>query len=200
MDELELLKKDWKKQEEKLPQYDKQKLSPMLQRKSTSVVKWIFIISIIEFAFWIVIDLLSFDQQYAAIVSDLGLSIYMKILIYINYIGIVVFIGWFLRNYLKIKVTDDVKTLLKRILETRQSVKYYVWFNLIIFAISFAIGFFAAIAEVSDNYEDNFYYFLGFFIISLAIIVGLLWLVYYLIYGRLIRRLVKNYKEFKKEE
>lgn len=200
MDELELLKKDWKKQEEKLPQYDKQKLSPMLQRKSTSVVKWIFIISIIEFAFWIVIDLLSFDQQYAAIVSDLGVTVYMKILIYINYIGIIVFIGWFLKNYLKIKVTDDVKTLLKRILETRQSVKYYVWFNLIIFAISFAIEFFAAIAQVSDNYEENLYYFLGFFIISLAIIVGLLWLVYYLIYGRLIRRLVKNYKEFKKEE
>lgn len=200
MDELELLKKDWKKQEEKLPQYDKQKLSPMLQRKSTSVVKWIFIISIIEFAFWIVIDLLSFDQQYAAIVSDLGVTVYMKILIYINYIGIIVFIGWFLKNYLKIKVTDDVKTLLKRILETRQSVKYYVWFNLIIFAISFAIGFFAAIAQVSDNYEENLYYFLGFFIISLAIIGGLLLLIYYLIYGRLIRRLVKNYKEFKKEE
>lgn len=200
MDELELLKKDWKKQEHKLPKYDRQKLSPMLQRKSTSVVKWIFIISIIEFSFWIIIDLLSVDKQYSAIVSDLGLSIYMKILIYINYIGIVVFIGWFLRNYLKIKVTDDVKTLLKRILETRQSVKYYVWFNLIIFAISFAIGFFAAIAQVTDNYEENFYYFLGFFIISLAIIGGLLWLIYYLIYGRLIRRLVKNYKEFKKEE
>ena len=200
MDELELLKQDWKKQEENLPRYDKQKLSPMLQQKSTSVVKWIFIISIIEFSFWIILDLLSVNAEYAGLVEELGLSMFMKVLIYVNYIGVIGFIAWFLRNYLKIKVTDDVRTLIKRIIETRRSVKYYVWFNLIIFAISFSIGFFAAVSSLNNNYDDHLLYFIGFFVISLGIIGGLIWLIYYLIYGRLIRRLIKNYKEFKREE
>ena len=200
MDELELLKQDWKKQEENLPRYDKQKLSPMLQQKSTSVVKWIFIISIIEFSFCIIIDLLSVNAEYNDLVDELGVSMFMKGLIYVNYIGVIGFIAWFCRNYMKIKVTDDVRTLIKRIIETRRSVKYYVWFNLIIFAISFSIGFFAAVSSLNNNYDENLLYFIVFFVISIGVIGGLIWLIYYLIYGRLIRRLIKNYKEFKREE
>jgi hypothetical protein len=200
MDELELLKQDWKKQEENLPIYDKQKLSPMLQQKSTSVVKWIFIISIIEFSFWIIIDLLLVNAEYNDLVDELGVSMFMKGLIYVNYIGVIGFIAWFCRNYMKIKVTDDVRTLIKRIIETRRSVKYYVWFNLIIFAISFSIGFFAAVSSLNNNYDENLLYFIVFFVISIGVIGGLIWLIYYLIYGRLIRRLIKNYKEFKREE
>ena len=200
MDELELLKKDWKKQEKNLPQYKSEDISPMLQKKSTSVVKWIFIISVIEFVFWLGLDLLTIDADYADVVDQLGISLYMKILIYVNYIGVVGFIAWFLRNYLKIKVTDNVRLLLKRILETRRSVKYYVWFNLIIFSISFAIGFFSAITNLDDNFNGRLYFYIGFFLVFLFIVVGLLWLIYRLIYGRLIKRLLRNYKEFKKED
>ena len=200
MDELELLKKDWKKQEKNLPQYKSEDISPMLQKRSTSVVKWIFIISVIEFIFWLGLDLITIDVDYIDVADELGISLYMKIIIYANYIGVAGFIAWFLRNYLKIKVTDNVRLLLKRILETRKSVKYYVWFNLIIFSISFAIGFFSAISNLDDNFNGRLYFYIGFFLISLSIVVGLLWLIYHLIYGRLIKRLLRNYKEFKKEE
>ena len=200
MDGLELLKKDWKKQEKNLPQYKREDISPMLQKKSTSVVKWIFIISIIEFVFWLGLDLLTIDADYADIVDQLGISLYMRIIIYVNYTGVVGFIIWFLRNYLKIKVTDNVRLLLKRILETRRSVKYYVWFNLIIFSISFAMGFFSAISNLDDNFDGKLYFYIGFFLVFLFIFVGLLWLIYHLIYGRLIKRLLRNYKEFKKED
>jgi len=46
-DELELLKKDWQKQSEALPKLTAEEIYPMLHKKSSSIVKWIFIISLI---------------------------------------------------------------------------------------------------------------------------------------------------------
>ena len=202
MDGLELLKKDWKKQEKNLPQYKSGELSPMLQKKSTSIVKWIFIISIIEFAFWIGLNLLtlSMDNDIADKTVELLKSPYMKALNYVSSIGIIGFIALFLRNYLKIKATDSVRLLLKRILETRKSVKYYVWFNLGISSVGFSIGFFSAAVNSGGISNDKLYFFLGFFAVFLGIFIGLLLLIYRLVYGRLTRRLLKNYKQFKKEE
>ena len=49
MDQLEILKKDWKKQEGSLPKLSKAELTKLIYKKSSSIVKWIFIISILEF-------------------------------------------------------------------------------------------------------------------------------------------------------
>ena len=57
-DELEILKKDWQKQSAELPKFTASELYPMLLKKSSSIVKWIFIVSILEFAFWILLSLL----------------------------------------------------------------------------------------------------------------------------------------------
>ena len=199
MDGLELLKKDWKKQEKNLPQYKSGELSPMLQKKSTSIVKWIFIISIIEFAFWIGLDFL-IDSDFTDVANDLGISLYVNIHIYINYIVVIGFIALFLRNYLKIKITDNVRLLLKRILETRKSVKYYVWFKIVNILVSFSVGFFVGVAESGDISNGVLFSSISILLVFLTIIIILLWLIYRLIYGRLIKRLLKNYKQFKKEE
>ena len=52
LDELELLKKDWQKREANLPKLSYEEIYPMIKKKSSSIVKWIFYISIIEFVFW----------------------------------------------------------------------------------------------------------------------------------------------------
>ena len=52
MDELDLLKKDWKKQEGNYPKLSYDEIYKMIWKKSSSIVKWIFVISIIEFLFW----------------------------------------------------------------------------------------------------------------------------------------------------
>ena len=52
MKELDLLKKDWKKNADSFEQVSESEIYKMIHRKSSSIVKWIFIISIIEFLFW----------------------------------------------------------------------------------------------------------------------------------------------------
>ena len=58
MDELELLKKDLKNQEKDLPKLSYNELYKMILKKSSSIVKWIFIISVIEFVLWTSIDII----------------------------------------------------------------------------------------------------------------------------------------------
>ena len=54
MDELKQLKKDWQK-DQKFPKINKSEIYKFLHKKSSSIVKWIFIISIVEFIFWSII-------------------------------------------------------------------------------------------------------------------------------------------------
>ena len=56
MDELELLKKDWKTSSKNYPEFDKEELYTLIYKRSSSIVKWIFIISLLEFAFWTLIS------------------------------------------------------------------------------------------------------------------------------------------------
>ena len=48
-DELELLKKDWQKKEFNVPELSYEEIHKMIWKKSSSIVKWILIISILEF-------------------------------------------------------------------------------------------------------------------------------------------------------
>ncbi len=56
MDELELLKKDWQKEDSKYPKLTYNEIYKMILKKSSSIVKWIFIISLLEFVFWTLIS------------------------------------------------------------------------------------------------------------------------------------------------
>ena len=64
MDELELLKKDWKKNDAQFKQVSENEIYGMLHKSSSSIVKWIFIISIVEFLILRLMDLsLFFDEN-----------------------------------------------------------------------------------------------------------------------------------------
>ena len=63
MDELELLKKDWQKQEQGLPKLSYDQIYNMIWKKSSSVVKWIFYVSIVEFLFWITISFIPLGSK-----------------------------------------------------------------------------------------------------------------------------------------
>ncbi len=52
MDELELLKKDWETSSKNYPELNNEELYKLIYKRSSSIVKWIFIISLLEFAFW----------------------------------------------------------------------------------------------------------------------------------------------------
>jgi len=201
MDELELLKQDWKRQEKSLPHVKKDEIRVMMHKKSTSIVKWIFILSIAEFLFWIAVEFFSFFGDSKEVYEQLGMSVFFKVLVYVNYLFILVFIALFFMNYRKIKTNDSIKDLIKNIIRTRRTVKTYVWINvfMVIFAslILFNEFYSQEIAEESLKLKLTM---AGIFIGILLVMVLLLLGFYRLLYGILTRRLKRNYQALKRLE
>lgn len=194
MDELDLIKKDWQKRNEDLPKYTQDELMPMLHKKSSSSVKWIFIISILEFAFWLGIDVLVSSEEYMDSIENQSFLWFLKILTVLNYLVLFGFIYLFCKNYLRIQVTDSARKLMKQIINTRKSVKYYVRYNIGLFIIMFLIGGARAIMMQTTFNTLEFWIICGIMVFILLIVVGLLILFYRVLYGILTRRLYKNYK------
>lgn len=202
VDELELLKKDWQKQEESLPHYTKKELYPMLLKKSSSVVKWILIISIIEFAFWIIISF-TLDQRDAntAFEKEAGIATIDKVLLIINYMALAYFVIRFYLNYKSIKATDSAKELMRNILKARATVKQYIWFNVGFIFIGTLLVFGVAYYNNPETFEITSPIILIItLVLIMSIFIGVLLLIYRLIYGRLTRRLKTNYEQLKKLE
>lgn len=198
MDELEFLKKDWKKQEASLPKYDQKELYVMLQKKSTSIVRWILVISIIEFTFWIGLDFLGSSQGYDTYIEEANLSFFYRTVILINYTVIAGFIALFFYNFKQINVTDNARKLMKNILRTRKTVKCYIWFNITLFSISFIYSMYkTGVTNFEFSKQELGIYLLISFGIMLVFIL-FIWLFYRLIYGILTRKLYKNYEELKR--
>ncbi|GAA0761950.1 hypothetical protein [Psychroflexus lacisalsi] len=194
MDELDLIKKDWQKRNEDLPKYTQDELMPMLHKKSSSSVKWIFIISILEFVFWLGIDVLVSSKEYMDSIENQSFLWFLKILTVLNYVVLFGFIYLFCKNYLRIQVTDSARKLMKQIIKTRKSVKYYVRYNIALFIIMFVIGGARAIMMQTTFNTLEFWIICGIMVFILLIVVGLLILFYRVLYGILTRRLYKNYK------
>ncbi|WP_299444062.1 hypothetical protein [uncultured Aquimarina sp.] len=206
MDELELLKKDWKKQEEGLPKLSYDEIYRMILKKSSSIVKWIFVISILEFILWASIDVIARLSGKYQEAETLGMENFFMISTIISYGVLVYFIVRFYLNYRKIKVTDSAKVLMQNILNTRKTVKYYVWINLtvigllIISTTLYMLFFSNELADSLDGKEVPVGLIIVAAIVMAIIFVGFLALIYRLIYGILTRRLKQNYKELQKLE
>ncbi len=212
MDELEILKRDWKKNENSFNQVTEKEIVGMLQKRSSSIVKWIFIVSVCEFLFWTLIGVVSTDESYFKKLEMLHLNNVITILSIIGYLIVFYFIYKFYTNYKKINATDSVKKLMQNILNTRKTVKYYIWYNLAMIFISFILVFvFSLIYDpvllkmtksiTKDMNEYTFYFIISFvFIIFTLVIIVMFWLFYKLLYGILLKHLHKNYEELKKLE
>ena len=212
MDELDLLKKDWQKDTDAYPKLTYNDIYKMLLKRSSSIVKWIFIISIIEFVFWIGISFLLKDtksmERYNAYDADMVLIP----LAVIGYIVLIYFFYLFFKNYRTISVTDSAKILMENILKTRQTVKHYVAFNLVFLIASVIVVLFiefdqdpliiTQVQKAAANGEVFKFYavFILTTMLFLAVAIGVLLLFYWLVYGILLGRLNKNYKELKKLE
>ena len=211
MDELDILKKDWKKQEASFPKLSYNEIYKMLWKKSSSIVKWIFIISILELLFWGVLNVFLSDGEFWKRMEVINLKEFTIAVYILSYAVTFYFIYRFYRNYRKISSTDDAATLMRNILTTRKTVKYYVGFIIISTALTslvyayFSVFHHAATTQV-ENIEKyafsttQWFIFTAALIFGLALFLGLLWLFYRLIYGILLKRLSKNYKELKNLE
>ena len=201
MDELELLKQDWKRQEQSLPHIERDEIRVMMHKKSTSIVKWIFVISIAEFLFWIFIDFFNFMGDSQEIYEEMGMSFFFKSLVYLNYVFIAVFITLFFINYRRIKTNASVKELIKNIIRTRRTVKTYVWVNVFMVIFASVVLYFEFFSkQIADESLKFQLIMAGIFIGFLLVMVLLLLGFYRLLYGILTRRLKRNYEALKKLE
>ncbi len=211
MDELELLKKDWQRKHDSMPKLSYDELSKMIWKKSSSIVKWIFYISIFELLIVIALSIYSiYDKEYWQLTEDIKLTNFTIFTNILTFILIGYFVFKFYKNYKTISSTDDTKTLMENILNTRKTVKTYIKIGIsfgvvttvitVIAMVLYDENFRESIAEVSSGEPSTLIWIL---IIILVLVIGaavllISWLLYQLIYGLLLRRLNKNYKELEK--
>lgn len=96
---------------------------------------------------------------------------------------------------------------MQNILNTRKTVKFYIYFNIVGMALTSFIMFYTifsssektAIFKIANDIPEDFSNttFIIVLIVTMTIFIALLLLVYRIIYGILLRRLKKNYKELK---
>ncbi|MCG9972709.1 hypothetical protein [Christiangramia crocea] len=210
MDNLDLLKEDWKKQERNLPHLTYDEIYKMIWKRSHSIVKWIFIISILEFLLGTVLNIVLADDDYWNRMKEFDLTEFTIGAYIVSYSITFYFIFKFYKNYRRISTTDSASRLMKNILKTRKTVKYYIAFVLISSGITFLVGLFLIIRNhmltieptSTDMQFDTMQWllFIGAILLILGIFLAVIWLIYRVIYGILLRRLNKNYKELKKLE
>ncbi|CAA0202948.1 hypothetical protein ACE1MK_01580 [Tenacibaculum maritimum] len=201
MDLLEGYKKAWDNQPKEVNTLSKADIYKMAHSKSSSIVKWIFIIGLLEFAIlnslYFIIDMEATYQKY----NSLGLGKFVFYSQIITYLILFYFLARFYLNYKSISVIESTKTVMAKILKTRRTVKHYVLFNLI---YGFILSGIVTISMIQTNIEElsskKLSLFICLAIISTIILLVLIWGFYQLIYGFLLRKLTINYKELAKLE
>jgi hypothetical protein len=143
MKELDLLKKDWQKNDNSFAVVSETEIYKMIHKKSSSIVKWILIISIMEVCLWTFLNVFFNSDDYFKKMKHDEIITYINVLNYFSYGVVLVFIYLFYKNYIAISATVSTKQLMKDILKTRKTVQYYVWYNLGMIVLYCIIGFIA---------------------------------------------------------
>ena len=201
MDLLNKYKETWNKQIEMPYKFSTQEIYKMAHAKSSSIVKWIFVIGILEFIFmnslYFFIDMEEAFKQY----EELGLQSFVFYSQIVAYVILFYFLIEFYQNYVKISTVASTKLLMNKILKTRKTVRNYVFFNLSYLALSIIV---VTIATININIENlnkkQILLVVFLMLIATLIILGLFWLFYQLLYGILLKKLNRNFKELAKLE
>lgn len=207
MKELDLLKKDWKKNSDSFQQISEKEIYKMIHKQSSSTVKWILVISILEFTLWSLSNLFINTDDLLRKMNHPEIVLALDILTYFNYVVVLFFVINFYRNYKTISTTVATKTLMSTILRTRKIVQYYVWYNLGMLVVISIFSYFITFVYNPDMsfLRDKLaadakamFFTVGILILTILGLLGIFWCIYRLIYGTLLRRLYANYKELKK--
>ncbi len=204
--DLDAYKKTWENQPEETNSVSKIDIYKMAHSKSSSVVKWILIIGILELVFWTGLNFIVPDK-YIEVYKDFDLMGFIKVYTILHYIVIFLFLILFYKNYSSISITDSTKRLMNKILRVRKTVKYYVFYNLAGIVVTNVI-----VTAVMFSKPDNLVKVMNpdglnvdantvlsmtliFLIITVLIVFLIFWLFYKVTYGKLLKKLNRNYKE-----
>ena len=209
MKELDLLKKDWNKTASNFKEVSEEELYKMLHKNSSSIVKWILIISICEIILWTALNFFNSTDDYLTSIKHPELKIYFDAITIFNYIISIGFVIQFYRNYKQISTIASTKKLMYTILKTRKTVSFYVKYNLFMIVLGFMAGVFLAfnynpeMLGVKDKILQEPSTMAGVIVvvlISACLMVGAFWVFYRLLYGILTKKLYANYKELQSIE
>jgi hypothetical protein len=199
MDLLDNYKKAWKNQPEQASKRSTIEIYKLAHSRSASIVKWIFIIGILEFvilnSLYFFIDM---DEAYAEY-EKLGLMNFIFYSQIVAYIILFYFLVIFYLNYKRISTTDSTNNLMKKIIKTRKTVRNYVLFNLGYMLLVMVVATNASIQTNLEDLNNKKILFIVFAsLIATLLILGILCLFYQLLYGFLLKKLNTNYKELAK--
>jgi len=214
MDELELLKKDWQTKKDNLPKLSYNDIYQMIWKKSSSIVKWIFYISIIEFTIPHLLYIFPSVRESFSMYKDTDMEHFVIVTSIIQYAVIFYFIYLFYKRYKEINVLDNSKTLMKHIIKTRKTVKHYVIFSLFMILFMFAaiiisiylnddfVETYGALTKLREKMSFEKVRTISMWIFAITGIIMTLVFggIYFLLYGILLKRLKKNYSELQKLE
>jgi len=214
MDELELLKKDWKENKsDDFKNYTEQELFAMTKKRSVSIAKWVFIIALLELGFWFLIGYLmpssSEDKEYYEVLNNIPL---IKGILYVlgefaTYLPYV-FIGLLLYLNFKIKREENPKKLMEKILLMKKCIQWYIRIFLgeivVFFIISMILSFYIESNSLEGAELEELYLFAFVMFIPLLMIIFIFALflrfIYHLVYGNLLHKLKQNYEELSRME
>jgi hypothetical protein len=214
MDELELLKKDWKENKsDEFKNYTEKELFAMTKKRSISIAKWVFIIALLELGFWFLIGYLmpssSEDKEYYEVLNNIPL---IKGILYVlgefaTYLPYV-FIGLLLYLNFKIKREENPKKLMEKILLMKKCIQWYIRIFLgeivVFFIISMILSFYIEYNTLEGKELEELYFFAFIVFIPLLMIIFIFALflrfIYHLVYGKLLHKLKQNYEELSRME
>jgi len=199
MDLLDNYKKAWKNQPEKLSKRSTIEIYKLAHSRSASIVKWIFIIGILEFVIFNALSFFTDIDKANEKLNTLGLERFIFYFNFIYYAVLAYFLILFYLNYKRISVIDNTRVLMKKILVTRKTVKRYVIFNLVMAALIVII---VTITTLQNEFDivggTNTILVFLILLVLLGLTLGIMWLFYQLLYGFLLKKLNTNYKELSK--
>jgi hypothetical protein len=213
--DLDSFKKTWQEQpvQEK---YDNTEILQMLNKKSRNYVKYIFWISVVELLFFSGIGLFYIikgdeSNSFLKLLERLGaqktpeiISNFDTIYFAIKILSLLVtayFVYKFYQNYHKIKIEENLKGLITRIIKFKKTVNAFILISiaiLLIFIITFtAFIFYALNSQNIEPKGSDLMIVIAIIIVSTVLCVLLIWLYYKLVYGIIIRKLDRNLKQLK---
>lgn len=208
--DLDNLKKTWQQQPVQT-KYNDEEILRMLNNKSRNYMKYIFWISAVEFLFFFILGLYYLAQSrdtssFISMLERLGIEkndrlennlefIYLAIKI-VSLLVTGYFVIKFYQNYRKIKVQEDLKQFITRIIQFKKTVSAFIIINILLLVVfSLALTVFVLYTLQYQNIELNTEGTLAFVLglmISTVLGVLILWLYYRLVYGIIMKRLDKN--------
>ncbi|CAM3030034.1 beta-carotene 15,15'-monooxygenase [Chryseobacterium flavum] len=213
--DLDSFKKTWQEQPVQ-PKYDNSEILQMLNKKSRNYVKYIFWISVVEFLFFSVLGLFYFFQeeesesfrkvlerlgaQGSAEVEDNFSHAYLAIKI-LSLLITAYFVLKFYQNYRKIKIEENLKGFITRIIKFKKTVNAFILISIVLLllftCVLIAFIFYTLNSQNIQPTQSNLIIIIVGITVSSLLAVSMIWLYYRLVYGSIIKKLDKNLKQLK---